>query len=681
MKKFFFLTTLIFMISCTQQTPNKKMGNISEKTIASTIEKIQNATTDFDSKLIEKGVRHASKFWLESDGTEVDFENFCVDNFTKTPQEKVVLFEKIQRNLEILYGNYNAINLQLKEPLHLAKYELTNIDEQFGAFDPYAHFSDDMFHSKIAFIVLLNFPFYTLEEKNELGKYWDRQEWAYARLGDIFNSRIPAHINQQIATNATISENYISNYNIVMGNLRNENNEQLFSDDMFLITHWGLRDELKSNYANADGKGLEKQRMVYNVMKHIVNQTIPQEVINNQEYIWYPTTNKVLKNGQQIDYTAEPDTRYEMFYNNCKSLMDADIYCPTYSTYIQRAFEQAMEISDKEIENMFTNFIGSDEVKNVAQIIEKRLGRKLEPFDIWYDGFKSRSSINEDDLSKKTKAMYPNTQAFEENLPQLLEKIGFSSDSAQNICKKITVDASRGAGHAWGAQMHSDKAHLRTRIAENGMDYKGYNIAIHEFGHNVEQTISLNYVDNYVMNGIPSTAFTEALAFIFQVRDLDFLEITSNKNTDNNALETLDNFWGCYEIMGVSLVDLYTWRWLYQNPNATVKELKENVLHNAKIVWNRFYAPILGEKDSPILAIYSHMIEIPLYLPNYPFGHLVQFQLENFLRDKNIGEEILRIYPAGRLTPNIWMQNAVGHNVSIQPMLEATNQAVNILKN
>ena len=276
MKKFFFLTTLIFMISCTQQTPNKKMGNISEKTIASTIEKIQNATTDFDSKIIEKGIRHASKFWLESDGTEVDFENFCIDNFAKTTQEKVVLFEKIQRNLEILYGNYNAINLQLKEPLHLAKYELTNIDEQFGAFDPYAHFSDDMFHSKIAFIVLLNFPFYTLEEKNELGKYWDRQEWAYARLGDIFNSRIPAHINQQIATNATISENYISNYNIVMGNLRNENNEQLFSDDMFLITHWGLRDELKSNYANADGKGLEKQRMVYNVMKHIVNQTIPK---------------------------------------------------------------------------------------------------------------------------------------------------------------------------------------------------------------------------------------------------------------------------------------------------------------------------------------------------------------------------------------------------------------------
>jgi len=88
----------------------------------------------------------------------------------------------------------------------------------------------------------------------------------------------------------------------------------------------------------------------------------------------------------------------------------------------------------------------------------------------------------------------------------------------------------------------------------------------------------------------------------------------------------------------------------------------------------------LGEYDSPILAIYSHMIEIPLYLPNYPYGHLVQFQLENFLKDKNIGDELLRIYPAGRLTPNLWMQNAVACNVSIQPMLEATKRAVSVLK-
>lgn len=226
-----------------------------------------------------------------------------------------------------------------------------------------------------------------------------------------------------------------------------------------------------------------------------------------------------------------------------------------------------------------------------------------------------------------------------------------------------------------GALMKSDKARLRTRIATDGMDYKGYNIATHEFGHNVEQTITLHDVDNYIMNGVPSTAFTEALAFVFQKRDLDLL---GYKNNDRNQtdLQTLDIFWGCYEIMGVSLVDLYTWQWLYANPNATVDDLKATIITYATTIWNRYYAPILGEENSPILAIYSHMIDVPLYLPNYPYGHIIEFQLENHLQGKNLGNEIQRIYPVGRLTPNHWMQHALGHDVSTTPLLEATSKAL-----
>ncbi len=676
MKKSIFITALLAIVaSCTTKNNTEKMGTIANETIIATISEIKKNTPEGNFELLEKGVRHTARFWKANDGTAQDFQQFCIENFATTAAAKAELFGKIQRNLEILYGNYNVISLQLKEPLHLVGDEVTPVDEQFGAFDPAAHFSDDMFNSKIAFAVLLNFPFFTLEEKNTLGKTWTRCEWAYARLGDIFASRVPAAINQQIALAATASENYISNYNIAMGSLRNEQGEQLFPSDMSLISHWGLRDELKSNYANADGRGLEKQRMIYAVMKHIVNQTIPEKVVNNADYHWFPISNSVTQNGKACQLKAEPDTRYQMLYNNCRSLMAADEFCPTYPTYLQRAFDLAMEVSDDEIEAMFTEFIASEQIKKVAALISQRLGRELEPFDIWYDGFKSRSTLNEEDLSIRTCALYPTTKAFEAQMPNLLQQLGFAKDSAQKICNKITVDASRGAGHAWGALMRSDKAHLRTRVADNGMDYKGYNIAIHEFGHNVEQTISLNYVDNYMMNGVPSTAFTEALAFVFQVRDLELLGI-DNKNAAKDALLALDICWGCYEIMGVSLVDLYTWRWLYKNPNATVEELKANVLHNARTVWNRYYAPLLGEEDSPILAIYSHMIELPLYLPNYPYGHLVQFQLEKQLQGKNIGDELLRIYPTGRLTPNLWMQNAVGSHVSTQPMLEAAEQAV-----
>ena len=76
-------------------------------------------------------------------------------------------------------------------------------------------------------------------------------------------------------------------------------------------------------------------------------------------------------------------------------------------------------------------------------------------------------------------------------MPNLLMKLGFAPDRANYIADNIVVDPARGSGHAMGAQMRTEKTHLRTRIETSGMNYKGFNIAIHEMGHNVEQTLSL----------------------------------------------------------------------------------------------------------------------------------------------------------------------------------------------
>src|SRR5690606_19341837 len=92
----------------------------------------------------------------------------------------------------------------------------------------------------------------------------------------------------------------------------------------------------------------------------------------------------------------------------------------------------------------------------------------------------------------------------------------------------IEVDPARGSGHAMGASMRNASARLRTRVEKSGMNYKGYNIAIHELGHNVEQVLSLHDVDYYTLQGVPNTAFTEALAFVFQARDLERLGLTDS---------------------------------------------------------------------------------------------------------------------------------------------------------
>ena len=359
--------------------------------------------------------------------------------------------------------------------------------------------------------------------------------------------------------------------------------------------------------------------------------------------------------------------------NNFHAMKAIDPY--TGKNFIERKFSGEMEVSVEDVKTLFTQFLSSPELKEVGKIISKRLGRKLEAYDIWYDGFKPRSNLDETKLDTQIQKLYPTAEAFKAGLPSLLVHLGFTPERANEICDKIAVDAARGSGHAWGAAMKGQQSHLRTRIPAEGMNYKGYNIAVHEFGHNVEQTISMYNVDNFMMAGVPNTAFTEALAFVFQKRDLQLLGI-ENHDPEKDNMDILDKFWSLYEIMGVSMLDISIWEWLYANPNATAEQLKEATINLSKEIWNKYYAPVFGKKDETVLAIYSHMISYPLYLSAYAFGQIIEFQLEDYLNGKNFAQEVDRIYRLGRLTPNEWMIQATGNDLSVEPMIHALQKVI-----
>jgi hypothetical protein len=74
------------------------------------------------------------------------------------------------------------------------------------------------------------------------------------------------------------------------------------------------------------------------------------------------------------------------------------------------------------------------------------------------------------------------------------------------------------------------------------------------------------------------------------------------------------------------------------------------------------------------------MISNPLYLANYSFGHLIDFQIEQYLRGKNFSEEVDRIWSIGKRTPQLWMLEATGEELSIQPMIAAAEEAVDHFK-
>jgi hypothetical protein len=70
------------------------------------------------------------------------------------------------------------------------------------------------------------------------------------------------------------------------------------------------------------------------------------------------------------------------------------------------------------------------------------------------------------------------------------------------------------------------------------------------------------------------------------------------------------------------------------------------------------------------------MISSFLYLPNYPLGHLIAFQLEGKLKGKTSGAEFERVAKFGHESPDLWMENATGKPVVAEPLLEAATAAI-----
>jgi len=673
----YFLTIpiLFSMIQCKQSEKKAVTSPIKEQTAQHIKQQIIDKYGEAIAFRAERGAKQVAELWRKTDGTVADYEKFCLENFVSNDKDLETLFNKLSYGMEVLYGNFIKITKDLRKPVDLDQGPITQIDEILAGYNAGAHLNDDLLANKVAFITALNFPQYTLKEKTELSAKWSRLDWAYARMGDVFSSRIPAELIQANSATSSKADGYISEYNIKLGYLVNDKNEKLFPEDLSLISHWGIRDEIKSQYANNEG-GLERQKIIYQVMKRIIDQSIPSQVINSTEYTWNPYTNVIAKDGQVAEATPEPNTRYQQVVNLFNSLKAMDKYTPTMPSYIQRQFEGNLEIPVEDVEAIFTELVSSKEVRELGKLISKRLGRNLEPYDIWYDGFKARSGIPAEKLNDVVGKRFPSAQAYQSEIPTMLMTLGWSKEKSTLFGERIRIEGARGSGHAWGAEMKSgDVALLRARIKSTGMDYKGFNIATHEFGHNVEQTITLQDVDYYMMHGVPNTAFTEALAFVFQKRDLELLGMKES-SPNKEHLMALDNLWACYEIMGVSLVDINLWKWLYANPNADAAQVKEATIRIAKEIWNKYYADVFGVNDEPILAIYSHMIDNPLYLSAYPIGHLIDFQIEKQLAGKKFSDEVQRMYQQGKLIPQVWMKGATGEPLSNKPILEASAKAI-----
>ncbi len=638
---------------------------------------------------IDRGVDQVLRLWREDDGDAAAFSSFVESEFVPSGELLDRTFQRLEFAFERLGGFMTSLLRDLRRGADVDDGPLLPIDTRLSGYNPAAHLGDDLFATRIAFVVLLNFPLTTLEERLAQGEGWSRRQWAEVRMAEGFQTRVPAEVKQASSAARAASAAYVNGYNLYTHHVLTADGRRLFPAGQRLISHWGLRDELKAAYAEPGG--LEKQRLLKVVFDRIVRQEIPAAVIENPRLDWTPESNAVARSTVEdaelpAGRPAEPSTereedeRYRQWIGNFQAQRLADPYHKENPTYMDRIFNLAREMPESEVRELLESVLASPLRKSVAQSIADRLGRPLEPFDLWYVGFKPRGVHAEAELDARVRERYPTTDAFARDVPRLLREMGFSAQRARFVADQIVVEPSRGAGHAYGGTRRDDKVLLRTRVGRDGMGYQGYNTALHELGHNVEQVFSTITIDHTELQGVPNTAFSEAMAFYFQNKDLELLGF-AGPGDEAAHLNALDTFWATREIGGVALVDVDAWRWLYDHPDSTPAEFREAVLTIARDVWNRYFADVLGRSDETLLVVYSHMVNRALYIPDYPLGHVIAFQIERYFHgfEGPVGEELERILKIGKLTPDAWMRQAVGSSVSAEPLLAATEAALSAL--
>lgn len=659
--------------------PDPVSASIPEAASARAIASLIGRHGESHADAIRRGVGQVARRWWPEDGDADAFVAFCEANYVADDGERDASFVRLEAALEQIEGHLLELRRELGRPVELDLGPVRSVDTLLQNVELSAHLDDDLYRSKVAFFALLHFPVHTLEDRLRHGAAWDRHAWARSRLLDRFVDRVPAAALQEALRAEHAASNYVDAYDIRMDRLTTPEGERLFPEGLALITHWGLRDDLKSRYAQG-AEGLRRQRMIQRVMERIVSQEIPDAVRGNGDLEWCPETNHVSAAPGAAPAPAdaaarEPDTRYLRILDVFRAERGVDRHTPNTPTFLRRKFDREREIPEHEVEALLVSVLGAPELKDVAAKIRARLGRDLEPFDIWYTGFQPRGTHDPAALDRIVRERYPSVETFQADLPRILERLGFAPERARWLADRIVVDPSRGAGHAFPAARREDKSHLRTRIPRDGMRYQGFNIAVHELGHNVEQVFSLHAIDHWSLRGVPNTAFTEAFAFLFQARDVEILGLPG-PDEETRRLTALHELWVTYEIAGVSLVDMRTWNWLYANPDATPAALREAVRAAARGVWNEYFAPVFGIRDVELLGIYAHMVADPLYLPDYAIGRIIAFQIARRIRSGHFAAEVERMTRLGGLTPDAWMRAAVGGPISADPLLEAAREAL-----
>ncbi|MCH2142957.1 MAG: hypothetical protein MK077_08185 [Phycisphaerales bacterium] len=616
----------------------------------------------------EAGLNRVQARWTSDDGNESEMHEFCLKHFINDPDRLAMLVDRLEKAMEQIGGHLYEMHRTLRRWSDLRGERLDEIDDVLATFDPSPDLADQLYRQKIAFVALLNLDRPDLKTMLEHGENWSSDQWAAVRLARQFGARIPAETADFARELGHRADRFVADFHVPVGSLTLSDGTRPFEADRKLLAHWLIREEVRGGYADANG--LERQRALMWVMRRHVDGTLPESIMAGQDNgDWDPTTNSVAGSDPESIIGLK---RYERWLDMYRVAQAYDEHHDEYPTAIARKFDMQREIPEEQVERLLLDLLESPTRKKLAAMVEQRVGRPLEAHDIYFDQLAPAKPVAE--LDAMVRRRFGDHRGLQLALPKILKGLGYSEGDADFLGNQVQVEIARGAGHAMRPQLPEYGAWLRTNSLDCELGWDGFDTAMHELGHNLEQLCSTHYVPRPALRGVPNTACTEAFAFLYQALAGEVLGLDEDveKQADYATCETM--LTAC-QIAGSALLELHVWRWLYANPDADAEALRATVLRVAEELWTTHYQPLLGADPYATLGAYQHMVGYPLYLADYALGHMISHQVRRHVHERDLATETRRICSIGCLTPDAWMQLAVGSPIDATALADDAGKA------
>jgi hypothetical protein len=606
---------------------------------------------------IQRGLAQTARFWQDQDGGAAEYEDFVRTYLVPDPAALEALQGRLESALETLEGRQQEIRREFRRRLEQDLGPLLPVDSLLAGYDPGAHMAEDLFQDKLAFAALLNFPLTTLEERRRDGAAWDRVQWAQVWLADRFALRAPGLAFQALASAQAAAEACVDGLRIPTARLVDGHGRRLFPGGPRLLVHWGLRDEIRRQYGMGRD-GLARQRQLQQALERLVEGGVPAAFLADPGADWDPAGSGTP--------SPEPDPRCQALRSVFHAARQLDPWCPLVPTHLARGLVRDRQLPEARLRPLLEQVCGSPLLARAARLIRARLGRPLEPFDLWYGGFDPGAGAA---LDAQARARYPDAAAFRKDLPGLLAALGFPPDQAAALGAGIQVEPARGPSPAPEAGLPSDPCPLDLRLGPDGMDARTFAAALHGLGHAAARRLAREGDGHPLAAGLPGPAFDEALAFLFQARAPGLLGAGRTA-----APAALDAFWSACAASGAALVELDLWHWMYGHPDAGPAELQAAAAACARSVWNRWFADAFGRREVVLLAASGDLFGGRLVLQDYPVGRMIAQRLLRAGGD--LGGTFPGLARLGRLTPDLWLQRAAGVPLGPEALLEDAEAAL-----